>query len=90
MRGRDGRTLAETWDGSPSAYKGAAVAGFPNLFFLVGPNTGLGHNSIVFMIESQITYVAGALDGDAPARRRESSRSGPRRRPPTTTEHRRA
>ncbi|MEA2362162.1 MAG: hypothetical protein QOD71_1307 [Thermoleophilaceae bacterium] len=61
MRGRDGRTLAETWDGSPSAYKGAAVAGFPNLFFLVGPNTGLGHNSIVFMIESQINYVAGAL-----------------------------
>jgi cation diffusion facilitator CzcD-associated flavoprotein CzcO len=61
VRGRDGRTLDETWDGSPSAYKGAAVAGFPNLFFLVGPNTGLGHNSIVFMIESQINYVAGAL-----------------------------
>jgi cation diffusion facilitator CzcD-associated flavoprotein CzcO len=61
VRGRDGRTLAETWDGSPTAYKGAAVAGYPNLFFLVGPNTGLGHNSIVFMIESQIAYVAGAL-----------------------------
>jgi cation diffusion facilitator CzcD-associated flavoprotein CzcO len=61
VRGRAGRTLAETWDGSPSAYKGAAVAGYPNLFFLVGPNTGLGHNSIVFMIESQINYVAGAL-----------------------------
>jgi cation diffusion facilitator CzcD-associated flavoprotein CzcO len=61
VRGRDGRTLEETWDGSPSAYKGAAVAGFPNLFFLVGPNTGLGHNSIVFMIESQINYVAAAL-----------------------------
>jgi cation diffusion facilitator CzcD-associated flavoprotein CzcO len=61
VRGRDGRTLDETWDGSPSAYKGAAVSGFPNLFFLVGPNTGLGHNSIVFMIESQINYVAGAM-----------------------------
>jgi cation diffusion facilitator CzcD-associated flavoprotein CzcO len=61
VRGRDGRTLAQTWDGSPSAYKGATVAGYPNLFFLVGPNTGLGHNSIVFMIESQIAYVAGAL-----------------------------
>jgi cation diffusion facilitator CzcD-associated flavoprotein CzcO len=61
LRGRDGRTLAEHWDGSPRAYKGAAVAGFPNLFFLVGPNTGLGHNSIVFMIESQISYVTGAL-----------------------------
>jgi cation diffusion facilitator CzcD-associated flavoprotein CzcO len=48
VRGRDGRTLAEVWGGSPEAYKGAAVAGFPNLFLLVGPNTGLGHNSIVF------------------------------------------
>jgi cation diffusion facilitator CzcD-associated flavoprotein CzcO len=61
LRGRDGRTLAEHWEGSPRAYKGAAVAGFPNLFFLVGPNTGLGHNSLVFMIESQINYVSGAL-----------------------------
>ena len=51
-----------------------------------GPNTGLGHNSIVFMIESQINYVAGALQRDAPPRRRRRSRSGPRRRPPTTTE----
>jgi cation diffusion facilitator CzcD-associated flavoprotein CzcO len=39
VRGRDGRSLAEVWDGSPSAYKGSAVAGYPNLFFLVGPNT---------------------------------------------------
>jgi cation diffusion facilitator CzcD-associated flavoprotein CzcO len=61
LRGREGRTLADVWDGSPRAYKGAAVAGFPNLFFLVGPNTGLGHSSIVFMIESQIAYVADAL-----------------------------
>jgi cation diffusion facilitator CzcD-associated flavoprotein CzcO len=61
IRGREGRTLAETWQGSPEAYKGTAVAGYPNLFFLVGPNTGLGHNSIVFMIESQVNYVADAL-----------------------------
>jgi cation diffusion facilitator CzcD-associated flavoprotein CzcO len=61
IRGRDGRSLSETWDGSPSAYKGSAVAGYPNLFFLVGPNTGLGHTSIVFIIESQIQYVLGAL-----------------------------
>ena len=61
IRGRDGRTLSETWAGSPSAYKGSAVAGYPNLFFLVGPNTGLGHNSIVFMIEAQIRYLTGAL-----------------------------
>ena len=43
------------------AYKGAAVAGFPNMFLLVGPNTGLGHTSMVFMIESQINYVADAI-----------------------------
>ncbi|MGH2846387.1 MAG: flavin-containing monooxygenase [Thermoleophilaceae bacterium] len=61
VRGRGGRSLADTWNGSPAAYKGAATAGFPNMFFLVGPNTGLGHNSIVFMIESQVSYVADAL-----------------------------
>jgi cation diffusion facilitator CzcD-associated flavoprotein CzcO len=61
ISGRDGRTLAEVWQGSMQAYKGTTVAGYPNLFFLVGPNTGLGHTSIVFMIESQIGYVLGAL-----------------------------
>jgi cation diffusion facilitator CzcD-associated flavoprotein CzcO len=61
VRGKDGRTLAETWDGSMAAYKGTTVAGYPNLFFLVGPNTGLGHTSIVFIIESQVTYVLDAL-----------------------------
>jgi cation diffusion facilitator CzcD-associated flavoprotein CzcO len=71
VRGRDGRTLAEVWGGSPEAYKGAAVAGFPNLFLLVGPNTGLGHNSIVFMIESQVDYVGDAL---ATMRRRGAGR----------------
>ena len=61
VSGRDGRTLAEVWEGSMQAYKGTTVAGYPNLFFLVGPNTGLGHTSIVFMIESQIAYVLDAL-----------------------------
>jgi cation diffusion facilitator CzcD-associated flavoprotein CzcO len=61
VRGRDGRTLADTWDGSMQAHRGTTIAGFPNLFFLVGPNTGLGHNSIVFMIESQLNYVLDAL-----------------------------
>ena len=61
VRGRDGRSLAEVWNGSPQAHLGAMVAGCPNLFFLVGPNTGLGHNSIVFMIESQCNYVLDAL-----------------------------
>jgi cation diffusion facilitator CzcD-associated flavoprotein CzcO len=61
VSGRDGRTLAEVWRGSMQAYKGTTVSGYPNLFFLVGPNTGLGHTSIVFMIESQINYVLDAL-----------------------------
>jgi cation diffusion facilitator CzcD-associated flavoprotein CzcO len=61
IHGGDGRTLADTWDGSAQAYLGSAVAGFPNLFLLVGPNTGLGHNSIVFMIESQLHYLMEGL-----------------------------
>jgi cation diffusion facilitator CzcD-associated flavoprotein CzcO len=61
ITGAAGTTLDAEWDGSPEAYRGTAVAGFPNLFFLVGPNTGLGHNSIVFMIEAQVAYVMDAL-----------------------------
>jgi cation diffusion facilitator CzcD-associated flavoprotein CzcO len=61
ITGAAGTTLDAVWDGSPEAYRGTAVAGFPNLFFLVGPNTGLGHNSIVFMIEAQVAYVMDAL-----------------------------
>ena len=57
----NGRSLAEHWSGSISAYKGTTVAGFPNLFFMTGPNTGLGHNSMVFMIESQLNYVLDCL-----------------------------
>ncbi len=59
--GREGTSLGERWNGSPNAYKGTTVAGFPNLFMLTGPNTGSGHNSIVFFIESQVRYVLGAL-----------------------------
>jgi cation diffusion facilitator CzcD-associated flavoprotein CzcO len=62
LRGRDRRTLGEHWrERGMQALRGTTVAGFPNLFMLVGPNTGLGHNSIVFMIESQIAYVMDAL-----------------------------
>jgi cation diffusion facilitator CzcD-associated flavoprotein CzcO len=57
VRGRGGLKMSEVWEGSPQAYLGTTVAGFPNMFLLVGPNTGLGHNSIVFMIESQLNYV---------------------------------
>lgn len=62
LRGREDRTLSETWQGSPQAYLGTTVAGFPNLFLLYGPNTNLGHNSIVYILESQMTYVTSALD----------------------------
>jgi cation diffusion facilitator CzcD-associated flavoprotein CzcO len=61
VRGRDGRTLDETWEGSPRAHLGCTVPGFPNFFMLLGPNTGLGHSSMVYMIESQVAYVLGAL-----------------------------
>ena len=59
--GRDGRSLAETWAGGMRAHLGSTVTGFPNLFLLVGPNTGLGHTSMVIMIEAQIAYVMDAL-----------------------------
>ena len=61
VRGRDGRTLADAWSGSPAAYLGITVAGFPNLFMLMGPNTGLGHSSVVLMIEAQVEHLLGAL-----------------------------
>jgi cation diffusion facilitator CzcD-associated flavoprotein CzcO len=61
--GKGGQTLRERWqDGGMSALHGATVNGFPNLFLLVGPNTGLGHNSIIFMIEAQLNYLLGALE----------------------------
>ncbi|MCP2164940.1 flavin-containing monooxygenase [Goodfellowiella coeruleoviolacea] len=61
--GRDGLDLAATWRRHGlETYYGITVAGFPNWFFLLGPNTGLGHNSVVFMIEAQIHYVLRCLD----------------------------
>ncbi len=59
--GRDGQSLAEKWQAGPSAYYGTTVTEFPNLFLLIGPNTGLGHNSMVFMIESQLRYILDCL-----------------------------
>jgi len=43
------------------AHKGSTIDGYPNLFFLVGPNTGLGHNSMIYMIESVATYIVDAI-----------------------------
>lgn len=62
VRGRGGVTLADVWAGSPRAHVGTTVTGFPNLFILLGPNTGLGHTSVVYMIEAQIEHVMKALD----------------------------
>ncbi len=62
VRGRGGADLREYWQQQGiQTHLGVTVAGFPNLFFLLGPNTGLGHNSVVFMIESQIHYVLEAM-----------------------------
>ncbi len=59
--GSAGDSLADVWAGSPRTYLASAIHGFPNLFLLGGPNAGLGHNSIIYMIESQIAYVLDAL-----------------------------
>ena len=62
IKGRDGRTLGDVWaENGMASYKGTTAAGFPNLFQIVGANTGLGHSSMVFMIESQIAYIISAL-----------------------------
>jgi len=59
--GRDGLDITNAWKDGPEAYKGTTVANFPNFFLLMGPNTGLAHSSMVYMIESQINYVLDAL-----------------------------
>ena len=62
LRGRDGRTLRAVWDETGmGAYNGTTFTGFPNLFMLAGPNTGIGHTSLVYLIEAQLGYVDDAL-----------------------------
>lgn len=61
VRGREGRTLDETWNGSPTGYLGSTVHGFPNLFVLLGPNIGTGHSSAFLLIETQIGYMLEGL-----------------------------
>ncbi|MEY9966123.1 cation diffusion facilitator CzcD-associated flavoprotein CzcO [Streptacidiphilus sp. MAP12-16] len=81
ITGAAGRTLAEEWEDGMAALRGTTVSGFPNLLFVVGPNTGLGNSSMVLMIESQLNYLAdylrrldasgvAALDVTATAQRR--------------------
>lgn len=61
ITGRDGIKLGDQWRGGAEAFLGTMIAGFPNFFVLAGPNTGLGHSSLVYMIESQLSYVLDAL-----------------------------
>jgi len=61
VRGRDGRRLEDAWPGRPRTYLGLMTPGFPNFFMLYGPNTNLGHNSIVMMIECQVHYLLGCV-----------------------------
>jgi len=60
--GTHGRTLQEAWSDGAHAYRGVCTHGFPNLFMLYGPNTNLGSNSIIFMVERQVDYVVDCID----------------------------
>ena len=61
ITGRDGVLLADRWSRGGQAYACTTVAGFPNLFVMLGPNTGLGAGSIIYMVETQISYIEQAL-----------------------------
>jgi cation diffusion facilitator CzcD-associated flavoprotein CzcO len=61
LHGTGGRSLRDAWQAGMAAHLGLSVPGFPNLFLLMGPNTGLGHSSIIYMLESQIAYIVDAL-----------------------------
>ena len=61
VRGRAGATVGEALSGDLAHYLGTSFPGFPNLYMLAGPNTGLGHSSIIYMIESQLNYVVDAI-----------------------------
>lgn len=61
VRGKGGLRMDAHFDGSPQCYYGTSVDGFPNLYLLLGPNTGLGHSSVIFMIEAQVAHVMGAV-----------------------------
>lgn len=61
IKGKGGADLQEAWKEGGEAYLGTTIANFPNFFIIVGPNTGLGHNSIIHIIESQVNYIQKAL-----------------------------
>jgi cation diffusion facilitator CzcD-associated flavoprotein CzcO len=60
--GANGLKIQDAWRDGIEAYLGMTVAGFPNMFLLLGPNSGLGHNSMVFMVEAQARYVRQCLE----------------------------
>ncbi|MCQ8895794.1 NAD(P)/FAD-dependent oxidoreductase [Limnobacter humi] len=62
VKGRDGKSLGEVWKEFPRAYLGTTVPGFPNLFIVTGPNTGIGHTSAIFVIEAQMNYIMKSID----------------------------
>jgi cation diffusion facilitator CzcD-associated flavoprotein CzcO len=61
IRGRAGRALNDAWSLGAQAWLGISVPDFPNFFMLYGPNTNLGHSSIVFMLECQVAHVMRCL-----------------------------
>ena len=61
VKGRNGIDLNEAWREGAEAYLGTTVAGFPNMFLVVGPNTGLGHSSMLLMIEAQVNLIMESL-----------------------------
>jgi hypothetical protein len=62
FNGVGGTSLEQAWQDGAEAYRGVCVAGFPNFFMLYGPNTNLGSNSIIFMVERQVNYVVRCID----------------------------
>lgn len=62
VEGRRGASLEAAWKDGAEAYWGTTVSGFPNLYLLMGPNTGLGHNSMIYMIEAQIEHAFRCID----------------------------
>jgi cation diffusion facilitator CzcD-associated flavoprotein CzcO/acetyl esterase/lipase len=61
IRGRNGLLLSDAWKDTMTAHLGTTVSGFPNLFLIQGPNTGLGHTSVIYMIEAQVEHIVHAL-----------------------------
>jgi cation diffusion facilitator CzcD-associated flavoprotein CzcO len=57
-----GRSLAQAWRGSPEAYLGTVISGFPNAFLVLGPSLGTGHSSAFAILEAQVAYIVDAID----------------------------